>query len=296
MSTEHSDIERLRRVSKRLLRDAQAGDPAALRLLVRTDRPVRLADAQYAVAKAIGFPSWPALVAAGSETGFTPTRDEPRTRLLLVRSGKRISDGLSTRQHSATGLSELGQQQARAVADRLVRGEFGKVDVVMSSRRPPSIETATIIAAALGLEPEPPTCDLCEMHPGDAEGLTHEEMFERFGPNYAFVPNAETAADVEQRVIGALPRIADRFKGRGVVAVTELVVVASSMSAFGGTAHDGPTTPVSPTSVMARSNYGSITAWSCAVEGDPRFVGKWQLECFNDQQHADRRLSSDNST
>jgi hypothetical protein len=109
MSTEHSDIERLRRVSKRLLRDAQAGEPAALRLLVRTDRSVRLADAQYAGSKAIGFPSWPALVAEGSERGFTPPRDETRTRFLLVRSGTRISDGLSTRQHSATGLSELGR-------------------------------------------------------------------------------------------------------------------------------------------------------------------------------------------
>jgi probable phosphoglycerate mutase len=252
-----------------------------------------LADAQHAVAKAIGFPSWPALIAAGGQRGFAPPPDEPRTRLLLVRSGKRISDGVSTRQHTAPGLSALGKRQAHAVAERLASGEFGAIDAVMSSRRPPSVETASIIARALGVELEPPTCDLCEMHPGDAEGLTHDEMFDRFGPNYAFVPNAETPGDVEQRVVDALHLIANRYAGRGVVAVTELVVVASSMTAFAGMPRHDTTSPINPASVMARSTYGSITAWSSLAHGDPRMVGKWQLDCFNDRHLTDRQLVSE---
>jgi probable phosphoglycerate mutase len=276
MSTEHPDVERLRRVSKRLLRDARAGKPEALRMLIRTDREPRLADAQYAVAKKIGFASWPAMVAAAGSRGFVPSSDEPRTRLILVRGAKRISDG-RVAQHRAIGLSPLGQQQATAIAQRLATGELGVIDAVLSSRRPPSIETAAIIAAAVGVDAEPPTCDLCEMHPGDAEGLTPDEMFERFGPNYEFVPGAESRADAEARVVPALFRLAENYRGRGIVAVTENTVLASSMTAFGGV----------PSTVMARSYHGAITVWSCLVEGDPRRVGKWELDRFNDTSLTD---------
>lgn len=78
--------------------------------------------------------------------------------------------------------------------------------------------------------------------------------------------------------------IANRYAGRGVVAVTELVVVASSMTAFAGRPRDDTTSPINPASVMARSTYGSITAWSSLAHGDPRMVGKWQLDCFNDRR------------
>ena len=133
MSTERSDVERLRRVSKRLLRDARAGKPEARQMLVRTDREPRLADAQFAVAKKVGFSSWPVLVATAGTHGFVPSSDERRTRLILVRAGRRIKDG-RIGQHRASGLSPLGQQQARAVAQRLASGEFGDIDVVLSSR------------------------------------------------------------------------------------------------------------------------------------------------------------------
>ena len=272
MSTEHSDVERLRRVSKRLLRDARADKPEALRVLVRTDRELRLADVQFAVAKGVGFASWPALVAAAAGPhGFLPSSDELRTRLILVRAGARIKDGLVA-QHRATGLSPLGRQQATAIAQRLATRELGAIDAVLSSRRPPSIETAAIIAAAVGVDAEPPTCDLCDPHPGDAEGLTPDAMFDRFGPNYEFVPGGESRADAEARIVPALFRLAEIYRGRGIVAVTENTVLASSMTAFGGM----------PGAVMARSYHGAITVWSCLVEGDPRHVGKWELDRFND--------------
>jgi GNAT superfamily N-acetyltransferase len=55
------DLGRARREAKALLRAARGGNPAALRRL-RPDRAPRLADAQRAVAGALGQPSWPALV------------------------------------------------------------------------------------------------------------------------------------------------------------------------------------------------------------------------------------------
>ncbi|MET1001003.1 MAG: class I SAM-dependent methyltransferase [Acidimicrobiia bacterium] len=63
------NLEQARRQAKELLAAAHAGDPAAL---ARVRRP-QLADAQYAVAKELGFASWPQLVAAlGDEPVFAP--------------------------------------------------------------------------------------------------------------------------------------------------------------------------------------------------------------------------------
>jgi GNAT superfamily N-acetyltransferase len=55
------DIERARREAKALLRAARAGDPDALARF-RPDRAPRLADAQQAVARDWGEPSWPGLL------------------------------------------------------------------------------------------------------------------------------------------------------------------------------------------------------------------------------------------
>ncbi|MBV8734262.1 MAG: ankyrin repeat domain-containing protein [Solirubrobacterales bacterium] len=55
------DIERGRRHAKALLRAARAGDPDALARM-RSDREPCLADAQHAVAREHGEPSWPALL------------------------------------------------------------------------------------------------------------------------------------------------------------------------------------------------------------------------------------------
>jgi hypothetical protein len=57
------DVEQARRRAKELLRAARAGDEAALAQL-RGDRAPRLADGQRAVARELGFRSWPALVRA----------------------------------------------------------------------------------------------------------------------------------------------------------------------------------------------------------------------------------------
>ena len=55
------DLDRARRDAKALLRAARAGEARALARL-RADREPRLADAQLAVARELGEPSWPALV------------------------------------------------------------------------------------------------------------------------------------------------------------------------------------------------------------------------------------------
>ena len=58
MPNPYPDLDLLRRQAKKLLRQADDDDPQALRLFPPTDRPPQLADAQYAVAKVVGFPRW----------------------------------------------------------------------------------------------------------------------------------------------------------------------------------------------------------------------------------------------
>ena len=61
------DLDQARRRAKELLRDARAGDAGALARL-RDDRSPRLADAQAAIARELGFRSWPQLVNAIADT------------------------------------------------------------------------------------------------------------------------------------------------------------------------------------------------------------------------------------
>ena len=58
------NLDQARRQAKELLSAARAGDADA-RARMRSDRALRLADAQRAVASELGFRSWPALVAHG---------------------------------------------------------------------------------------------------------------------------------------------------------------------------------------------------------------------------------------
>ena len=92
-----ASLEQQRKLAKDLIRAARAGDPAALARIAaaRSDagtstRPLALADAQLAVAREAGFPSWPKLVAgleARDIEAFADAvrrRDVPRTRQLVA--------------------------------------------------------------------------------------------------------------------------------------------------------------------------------------------------------------------
>lgn len=103
----YPDLDQLRRQAKKLLRQTRAGDPQALRLFPRHDRPPQLADAQYAVAKAVGFASWAVLVRAVASVTAEAPRDEERTRLILVRGGQGDA-GVTFYEHGGPGLDEVG--------------------------------------------------------------------------------------------------------------------------------------------------------------------------------------------
>jgi ankyrin repeat protein len=82
------DLVQARRQAKELLRAARSGDVQALSRF-RADRPPCLADAQAAVARSLGFSSWPALV-SGILQAAVVQGDVERVRTLLA-------DGASVR-------------------------------------------------------------------------------------------------------------------------------------------------------------------------------------------------------
>ena len=67
--SEHHDLGQLRRRAKELRDAARAGDAAAVQRVARHHpappaSPLRLAAAQLVIARELGFPSWPRLIAA----------------------------------------------------------------------------------------------------------------------------------------------------------------------------------------------------------------------------------------
>lgn len=192
------------------------------------------------------------------------------TRLLLVRHAEHDSHGRFT-QHACRGLTGAGVEQARRLARALAAAAPVGGVVVLSSRAARASQTAEIVADALGLPVRERTCDLCEMHPGDAEGLTQSEMEARFGPSYASVPGAEHFPDWLPSAVSALRGVGERYHGHWIVAVTRFAVVRASFCAF---AHQSE----AEIRDLRPSNTG-ITEW---VSEDG---GVWGLERYDDVRH-----------
>lgn len=170
------DLVQARKQAKELLRAARSGDGRALSRF-RADRPPRLADAQAAVARSLGFSSWPALVrgvlqAAVEEGDIERVRGlmadgaavrgsdlllyarDPEITRLLIEGGARLdardSNGLTpysraARFKSETNVRLLGQAGGGGDLDpaaewvgAIVRGDLGRADRV--KRAHPDLE------------------------------------------------------------------------------------------------------------------------------------------------------------
>lgn len=139
---------------------------------------------------------------------------DPAPTIFLARHGETDWNRVG-RWQGATDipLSDIGREQARALAEQLVgRG----ITRVHTSHLVRAFETAQIVAAHLGLPP--PTVDerLRERGYGAFEGLTRDECAVRLPDAWARYqadrrsapPGAEPQAEVEARVIAAMHAIA----------------------------------------------------------------------------------------
>lgn len=146
------------------------------------------------------------------------------THLVLVRHGQTDWNRSGRIQGSSdVPLNATGREQALAAGARL-RGEHW--DAIASSPLSRARETAELIATQLTLPDLPVELidELVERHYGFAEGLTGEEVEERFGGQ---VPGRESRAQVLQRVRPALIALAQRRLGQSVLVVSHGGVIGS---------------------------------------------------------------------
>jgi len=113
-------------------------------------------------------------------------------------------------------LNATGREQAARTGALLATREW---DTVVASPLSRAVETASIIAAEVGL-PAPTTDDrLVERNYGEAEGLDFEEL-QRLFPDDTPVPGREKRSAVAARAIEALMDIARRHPDEAVIVVS----------------------------------------------------------------------------
>ena len=210
------------------------------------------------------------------------------TRLVLVRHGESAAQagGFLAGHDACTGLSDLGRAQATALAERLAAGELGAVDALYSSEMTRAMETASIIGPAIGHDEPIVDCGVCELHPGDADGLTWAESEERwptrFGtgwdPDFHAITNAETWSGMRERVRTSLERIAGAHAGETVVIACHGGVIAHAMMHHLDIAVDADVAWLVATNT-------SMTEFVLDESLDDWRRGRWGIVRFNDFAH-----------
>ncbi|WP_269822469.1 histidine phosphatase family protein [Dictyobacter vulcani] len=181
------------------------------------------------------------------------------------------------------GLSPLGILQAQRLRDRLAATKEIAADILIASTFPRALQTAQIIAPALGL-PLQLDDEIQELRPGEAEGLPIEIFWERFGkPNYEtmpfrpIAPAGESWAQFMLRVRTALDRIVRVHEGKTIVLVCHGGVIDGSFHSF----FHMDEWELPPTRFSTRNT--AITHWKKESEGNTR--ERWQLIKHNDGFH-----------
>lgn len=162
------------------------------------------------------------------------------TRLYLVRHGATQLTA-EDRFAGAVGvdLSDEGRWQAELLGERLKRENVNAAYCSPLSR---TVETARIVAGRCGIETM--SLDgLREISHGRWEGLTRQEVEERYGAEYAsweedpftFAPEGgETGVAVLARALPAIRQIVTRHRGERVLVVSHKATIRILLSSFLG--------------------------------------------------------------
>lgn len=209
------------------------------------------------------------------------------TRIVLVRHGQgevNVS-GVIGGKKGCTGLSDLGRFQVEAMARRLAAsGELADADLLYSSVLPRARETAQILAPALGKEPDDviEDCGLCELHPGEADGMVWEDFVATFGaPDWdhdagvPLSPGGESWIEFVDRSADALETLAERHPGKLIVVGTHAGFIESTVIRHLVGSPPGAHHP----RLRLRTNHASLTEWEYAA-------GVWRLQRYNDAHTA----------
>jgi probable phosphoglycerate mutase len=145
------------------------------------------------------------------------------------------------------------------------------------------VETAERLRPVVGPGPKAlgavvERCDLCELHPGESDGMTWERVVDELGvPDWDRDPDVPIARGGESwsgfivRASEALRAMARRHPGELVVAVVHAGVIEASMISFLGV----------PSEIYRRGwvhiVHASMTEWAWVPDQD-----RWILMRFND--------------
>lgn len=183
-------------------------------------------------------------------------------------------------------LTERGTQQARAIANRLLRHRFVALYTSDLGR---AVQTARIISAVTGVKP---TIDigLRERHMGIFQGLTKTQMAEQFPTEYedyrsigqAYqIPHGESGQQRLERSVRVFGTIADRHLDDTIVVVTHGGVLMGFFEHVLGIAAGGRWR-----FMRQNASYNSFEYNN----------GKWILETWNDTSHLADLFSLDDPT
>lgn len=208
------------------------------------------------------------------------------TRLYLIRHGQAHSNvqpiATVPGPKGDAGLTPLGVRQAERLRDRLAATGEIAADVLIASTLPRAMQTAAIIAPALGGLPIIPDDDVREIHFGEWDGLPWEQIQDllpdhRVEPYRPYGPGGENYPRFQVRVAEALDRIIAEHAGKNIVVVCHGGVIDGSFGYFFGL----PT--LAPGKVGLYTTNTSITQW----EEEPRdgFSLRWRLARYNDDLH-----------
>ncbi len=134
-----------------------------------------------------------------------PPEPSGASRIVLVRHGEAECNrsGVVGGRQGCTGLTDLGRRQVATLADRLYEsGELRDATALYSSVLPRAVETAERLRPVVGsgpkaLGPVIERCDLCELHPGQCDGMAWEDMVETFGvPDWDRDPRSRSRQEV----------------------------------------------------------------------------------------------------
>jgi probable phosphoglycerate mutase len=203
------------------------------------------------------------------------------TRLVFVRHGEsnttvaRVIGGYRT----CSGLSPVGRKQTEALASRLARTGEISADLLVASNFARAIETAEILAPALGELPVVVDPDMGEHDPGPGfDGVTFDAYLEEHGmpdwendPFGVSFPGGETLAEFHHRVGRGLHRLVQENDGRTVVIVCHGGVIDAAFRTLLRLPMTG--------SFELRTTNTSLTELVRVR------VGRWRLLRYNDAAH-----------
>ncbi|HWE66726.1 MAG TPA: histidine phosphatase family protein [Acidimicrobiales bacterium] len=231
-------------------------------------------DEESAVATSFGVPE-------GVRRVFE--RPDGATRIVLIRHGEAVcnTQGVVGGVTGCHGLTDLGRRQVAALAARLAEtGELADVDALYASVLPRAVETAGILQPVLGdgASAVVEQCDLCELHPGQADAMSWQEVIDNFGvpewdsdPGRVIAPGGESWTGFVERASGAVRALVERHPGQLLVAAVHAGVIEATMIAFLSIP------PAASRRGWARIVHASMTEWDWSPTR-----AQWVLIRFND--------------